>query len=445
MSNENKFDGYMNAFLGYGTKYRDPFRHTHYRSRSQGMQDWYEFDDLFTESGLVKKIIKAPVDEALRTGFTLKDGEAELEQNDAAQSLLEDLNFKSKFATALSWDRLYGGGVILMMLDDGGDLHDPVDENRIRSLEKMEVFDAKDVNPLYYYDDPQDPRFGYPRCYTVIGYHGNSFDVDASRLLIFSGSLISNRKRRERNGWGGSILEQVLEELTHYQTSHHFANVALERLSQSVTKFAGLAELLSTDFGEKAVQRRLQMIDMSRGMMNTIALDSEDDYDLKNITLAGVKDVLDDFEIALCSAADIPATVLFGRSPSGLNSSGESDLENYYNMVSRIQQLKIRPQLSRLLHLLNCCAEYHLNLPEEYTIEFNPLWNPTAKEQAETKQIEADARAKDAQAAATYVQLGALDPSEVRDKLDEEDTYTLDRSIDGAVGGNDDEGNRSET
>lgn len=444
MSNTNKFDGYMNAFLGYGTRYRDPFRHTHYRSHGTGMQYWSEFEDLFTDSGLVKKIIKAPVDEALRTGFTLMDGEATLEQDDNVQSLLEDLNFKDKFATGLSWDRLYGGSAILLMLDDGGDLTEPVNESSIKRLERMEVFDAKDVNPLYYYDDPTDPRYGYPRGYTIISYNGNSFDVDASRLLVFDGSLISNRKRRERNGWGGSILEQVLEELNHYQTSHHFANVALERLSQSVTKFAGLAELLSTDFGEKTVQRRLQMIDMSRGMMNTIALDSEDDYDLKNITLAGVKDVLDDFEIALCSAADIPATVLFGRSPSGLNSSGESDLENYYNMVGRIQELKIRPQLSRLLHLLNCCSEYNLNLPAEYTIVFNPLWNPTAKEQAETKQIEADARAKDAQAAATYVQLGALDPSEVRGKLDEDDTYKLDRSLDGAVGGSD-EGNSSET
>lgn len=440
---DKNLDGYMNAFLGYGTRNRDPFRHTHYRTRGSGMQYWSEFEDLFTESGLVKKIIKAPVDEALRTGFTLRDGESGLEQNADVQSLLEDKNFKSKFSSALSWDRLYGGGVILLMLDDGGNLTDPVNENSLKRLDHMEVFDAMDVNPLCYYEDPSDSRYGYPRSYTIIGYHGNSFDVDASRLLVFNGSLISNRKRRERNGWGGSVLEQVLEELTHYQMSHHFANVALERLSQSTIKFAGLAELLSTDFGEKAVQRRLQMIDMSRGMMNTIALDAEDDYDLKNISLSGVKDVLDDFEISLCSAADIPATILFGRSPSGLNSSGESDLENYYNMVERIQELKIRPQLSRLLHLLNKCSEYNLNLPDAYTIEFNPLWNPTAEERAKTKQIEADARAKEAQAAATYIQLGALDPSEVRDRLDKDDTYKLDRSLDGAVGG-DDEGNSSE-
>ncbi len=187
---------------------------------------------------------------------------------------------------------------------------------------------------------------------------------------------------------------------------------------------------------------------MARSMMNTIALDSEDEYDLKNVTLAGIKDVLDYFEIALCAAADIPATVLFGRSPSGQNSTGESDLENYYNMVERIQRQKIKPQLQRLIHLLDCCQDYHLNLPQEYTIEFNKLWNPSAKEQAETKQIEADARAKDAAAAAQYVSLGALDPQEVRNKLDEGDEYKLDRSIDKVMdtpaSGDEGHGNRSE-
>lgn len=206
--------------------------------------------------------------------------------------------------------------------------------------------------------------------------------------------------------------------------------------------------MLSTEFGEKQVEKRLQLIDMARGMMNTIALDKEDEYDLKNVTLAGIKDVLDEFEIALCAAADIPATVLFGRSPQGQNSTGESDLENYYNMIERIQQRKIKPQIYRLLHLMDCCSEYALNLPQDFTVDFAKLWNPSAKEQAETKQIEADARAKEAAAAAQYVSLGALDPQEVRQKLDDGDEYDLDRSIDKVMGtpvkDESDDGNHSE-
>ena len=442
-------DGYVNAVIGYGTRSRDPQMHTSYAGRRVNDREyWQEYEDLFTYNGLAQKIIKAPADEAVRAGFSLKDGEADIEQNDVVQSILEDLDFQQVFSTALCWDRLFGGGAVLLMLDDGGELSEPVNERQLRWIECMKAYDAQDVNPLAYCEDPADERYGLPNVYTVINYNGASFNVDASRLLIFDGGIVSNRMRRERNGWGGSIMEQVQDSLERYNTSHDFATLAIERLSQSVTKFDGLADMLSTEFGEKQVEKRLQLIDMARGMMNTIALDKEDEYDLKNVTLAGIKDVLDEFEIALCAAADIPATVLFGRSPQGQNSTGESDFENYYNMIERIQQRKIKPQIYRLLHLMDCCSEYALNLPQDFTIDFAKLWNPSAKEQAETKQIEADARAKEAAAAAQYVSLGALDPQEVRQKLDDGDEYDLDRSIDKVMGtpvkDESDDGNHSE-
>lgn len=84
----------------------------------------------------------------------------------------------------------------------------------------MKVYDAQDVNPLAYCEDPADERYGLPNVYTVINYNGASFNVDASRLLIFDGGIVSNRRRRERNGWGGSIMEQVQDNLERYNTSH---------------------------------------------------------------------------------------------------------------------------------------------------------------------------------------------------------------------------------
>lgn len=442
---ESKFDGYMNVFLGHGTRRWDPFWHTRYKGPGYGIASmWGEFDDLFTHNGIAKKIIKAPADEAMRAGFTLKDGDVELDQNDAVQSLLEDLNVEQKISTALCWDRLFGGGAILMMADDGNELTAPLDLSHVRGVESLEVFDAQDVTPTRWFRDPTDPRYGRPQTYSIISYNGGSFWVDESRLLIFDGELVSNTVRRARDGWGGSVLEAVADALKRLEGGEDNAQMALERLSQSILKLAGLAELLSTDFGESEVQKRVQLIDMVRGLMNTLVLDSEDEFDLKNISLAGVKDILEKFETTVCAAADIPATVLFGRAPDGMNSTGESDMENYYNMVARIQGRKVKPALYRLLRVLNACSDYGLNLPECYTIEFNKLWNPSAKEVAETKQAEAQARANEANAAAVYVNMGALDPLEVRDKLDDGDEYKLDRSLDKVVGGSDD-GNSSET
>ena len=124
---ESKFDGYMNVFLGHGTRRWDPFWHTRYKGPGYGIAStWGEFDDLFTHNGVAKKIIKAPADEAMRAGFTLKDGDVELDQNDAVQSLLEDLNVEQKISTALKRlrDVPTVGGVA--PVDANGDMRQPV-------------------------------------------------------------------------------------------------------------------------------------------------------------------------------------------------------------------------------------------------------------------------------------------------------------------------------
>lgn len=434
VSIKSRMDGFFNAFLGYGNRRRDPFTHTHYGYRDVSLEArWREYEDLFTYNGIAQKIIKAPAEDAVRVGFTLKDGEAKLEQNQAVQSALEDLNLQAVFSKVLCWDRLFGGGVVLMLIDDGGELNEPVNEAAIRGIRKMVVYDAQDVTPEYEYQDPNSPKYGKPETYTIVGYNGGAFSVHESRLLIFDGSVISNRERRRRNGWGGSIMEQVRDNLMRFVSSQDFSLMAMERISQSVLKLSGLGNVLSTDEGEKIIQKRLQLIDMARGMMNTIAIDSDDEYNIESITMTGMCDMLDKFESALAAAADMPITVLMGRSPGGLDSTGTSDLENYYNMIDRIRQRKLKPKINRLLHLLTLARDVNLTLPEEYTIEFGALWSPSAKEEADTKMAEAEARARDAATAAQYVSIGALDTQEVRDKLDEGDFYKLDRSLDKVI------------
>nr|DAO06821.1 MAG TPA: Portal [Caudoviricetes sp.] len=428
-------DGFFNAFLGYGTRRRDPFTHTYFHSGQVESiaARWHEYEELFTYNGIAQKIIKIPANDAVRAGFTLGDGDSKLEQNKAVQSIMEDLNFQSVFSKALCWDRLYGGGVVLMLIDDGGELQDPLNESAIKGIRKLVVYDAQDVTPEYDYQDPNHPLYGKPETYTIVGYNGGAFSVHESRLLIFDGSLISNRERRQRNGWGGSIMEQVRDNLMRFVSSQEFSLMAMERMSQSVLKLSGMGNVLSTDEGEKIIQKRLQLIDMARGMMNTIALDTEDEYNIETITMGGLCEMVDKFETALSAAADIPITVLMGQSPGGLDATGDSDLENYYNMVDRIRQRTLKPKINRLLHLLSLAHDVPLNLPDEYTIEFGKLWSPSAKEEADTKMAEAEARARDAATATQYVSIGALDTQEVRDKLDEGDFYKLDRSLDKVI------------
>ena len=106
-------------------------------------------------------------------------------------------------------------------------------------------------------------------------------------------------------------------------------------------------------------------------------------------TFTGLKDVFDSMCLNLCGCSHIPAAKLFGREPAGLNSSGKSDLQNYYDYVEGQRETRLRPLLEKLLPVLAMsCWGY---VPGDIGVSFPSLWTPTAKELAEIAEKKAAA------------------------------------------------------
>ena len=81
--------------------------------------------------------------------------------------------------------------------------------------------------------------------------------------------------------------------------------------------------------------------------------------------------VLQAFLIICCAAADIPATRLLGREPTGMNSTGESDIRNYYDRLHADQKIRLTPALARLDEVL---IRHTLGKrPKEINYEWNSL------------------------------------------------------------------------
>ena len=86
----------------------------------------------------------------------------------------------------------------------------------------------------------------------------------------------------------------------------------------------------------------------------------------------------------MAGAAEIPATKLFGRSPQGLNATGEADLRNYYDMISQMQERMLRPALEKLLPVMAIsCWGY---VPDDMEIVFEPVMTTSPAERAELAQ-----------------------------------------------------------
>lgn len=98
-------------------------------------------------------------------------------------------------------------------------------------------------------------------------------------------------------------------------------------------------------------------------------------------TFTGLQDVYDAMCLDLAGASRIPVTKLFGRSPAGMDATGESDLINYYDYVDTLRESVLRPILERVLPV--AYLSVWGAVPEDVEISFPSLWTPTAKDVAE--------------------------------------------------------------
>lgn len=233
--------------------------------------------------------------------------------------------------------------------------------------------------------------------------------------------------------WGQPEYNKLKRALREAITANSDGVKLLERSVQAIYKMKNLAELLQTEKGEDDVLKRLEAIDLARGILNSIVIDNEgEDYDFKSFTLTGIKDVIDSTYNMLSAISNIPQTILFGRSPAGMNSTGQSDLENYYNYVDRYRKADLRKAYKTYIDLLCIAGKNSGELKEvpEYKFTYKPLWNLSETEQATVNKTNADTEYTKAQTAQVYVDMGALDPTEVRDGLKQDGNYDIQELID---------------
>lgn len=431
-------DGYTNVLNKYGTTQDNSEA---YRYEREPIIPDMQLTSLYEGNGLFSKIIDTPAEEALKHGFNLNLNSDELDN--FVEECLDELEWEEKAATAIKWARLYGGSIIVMLIDDGRGLEEPVDWQNIKSIDELRVFERAVVQPDYaslYMQDyggkgnvNRTSKFGEPEFYYVTSMYG-SFMVHESRCLVFrNGVLPEQVSNTTYQMWGMPEYIRIKRALRETVTAHTDATKLLERSVQAIYSMKNLASLLATDDGEDQVVRRLEVIDMARGLLNSIAIDADgENYDFKSISFSGVKDVIDSTCNMLSALANIPQTLLFGRSPAGENATGASDLENYYNFVERIQKLMLKRNLRYLLDVVFRAGVASGEIDEEpdYKLVFNPLWSLSDAEQATVEQTKASASLTKAQTAQIYVDMQALDPSEIRRKLASDDEFTVEEIID---------------
>lgn len=155
------------------------------------------------------------------------------------------------------------------------------------------------------------------------------------------------------------------------------------------------------------MRKRLNLIDLSRSVSNTILLDGLEQYSKQASTIGGYPDLVKEYRLALSGASGFPMTKLFGDTASGLNSNGDNDVRNFYDRLKSEQDDRLRAPCERIAKLIMLSENSGFRgVDKNVKIQFNPLWQMTDTQEAEWKN-------KIAQTDKIYIETGVLSAENV--------------------------------
>lgn len=413
-------DGWTNILTGLGQAGRD--------KKVSGVfkmcRTWYqtELDELYRADGLARVVVDTVADEMVRQGW-----EVEGDEKDYISGQMDELHAYSKIADLIKWARLYGGGIIVMGINDGRELEEPVDINNIRDIKWLHSFDryqASSANGMFE-GDLNSPNYGFPDVYLVTDSRtGNVFYVHHSRTLRMDWQILPPRFQNWNDGWGDPIFASIYDELRNYSTLYgNLATMSYDFVTK-VLKVDNLAQIVASD-GCNTLQQRVSILNLAAGITNMSVIDTNESLEKYSTQLAGIADIVDRFMLALSAVSGIPVSLLFGRAPAGLNATGDNDVRNFYDRISQYQETKLKPILERFVSYLYLCKDSPLGgkEPDHWSISFVPLWQNTEEQEAIIRRTVAEADA-------IYLDRGVLDPSEVAISRFGGDSYNMNTIID---------------
>lgn len=376
-------DAFSNPLFRLGWGSQSPLEATEYPLTR--MTDNYALlNSLYRDNWVVQNVVGLMVDDMLREWYKPK-GTITPEMQDRLNQLERETRIRDRLNAGLRWGRLYGGAAGLLMIKGQEDLSKPLDLGMVfpGSFQGLYILDRwmgiTTTNGLVM--EAGEP---VPEYYSITDARGHTVArVHHSRVIRFTGRELPEIERQAEMYWGESEVEALYKEVVaHDNVSANMAALTFQA-NINTMEVKGLEQLFS--IGSSQAQRRfwnvMQAQSVLRSNFGTQLVEEGTKLTNTQYTFTGLQEVYESMALNLCGASHYPMTKLFGRSPSGMNATGESDLRNYYDYVDSQREAKLRPALQKLLPVLAMSAWGYI--PVDLDFSFPPLWTPTETETAE--------------------------------------------------------------
>jgi len=394
-------------------------------------------ETFYRESALAQKFTDIPIDDCFVRGWTWTSDQEEKVKK--IEDEIEWLMVVPRIKDAMRAARIHGDGFLaLMTMENGGDLTEPLDVDKIgpEDLKAVHAFDWFDLDILLHNGDHFHPGWSEPELFRITPTRtaeeiassgveaprregevpGAPFDIHASRLIHFTG-----RTAPRTEGWtaypedrNAGALQLAAPDIQRHEGCLAAIAHMVQESSHTVYSVRGLEAIRAgASTADMSLEQTVETMLGNRSIYRTSIIDERDKLERLNLPLSNFKELADLFLHRVASAADIPISRFEGSSPAGFQSTGESEMKNWAIAVKGRQEA-LTPMLQPLFDVL--AKSLGLNPEEDMDFEWCSLIDQSDEEQATLSELQA-------KTVTLLTTPGILDENEAREILSKNEFF----------------------
>jgi len=398
-----RFDSWVNFFTGMNTG-KDKIKQG---TPTHIFLTEFEAEELYASDRASKKVVNSIALDSTREWIEYTN----LDTDVVKYLLLEEkrLSIKSRFTEAMTFARLYGGAGIWVVANDGREVNEPLDVKNIVSIDNLVVLtrwelwiEATDIE-----NNAASINFGKPNFYrlnpittgnqVVVKNEGvQQKPIHYTRILRFDGERLPKRKFIENQYWHDSVLSSLFNSLSRFNQTNDAISSIIQDFVKKVMKMKDLASIIDSGGKEKTTER-VQLLNEVSSILNTVLIDADtEEFSLQSAQVAGLAELVKTVDNKFVADTGLPHTKVLGESPSGLGATGESEQDDYNEVVRKAQEDDLKDNITRLLFiLLHSQPAKALKVNPAYDFKFKPLKIKSDKEIAEIRNIVSQSNERD--------------------------------------------------
>lgn len=297
------------------------------------------------------------------------------------------------FQQAIEMCGFYGGCLAYIDVGDisAEDMRLPLgadaDTFKQGSFKGLKLIEPFYIAPARYTSwNPLDRGYFVPQSWLI-----NGREVHASRFLYFAENKPPTILLPSYNFFGIPLAQTVIDSVSGFEETNKAAARLMTKFACTVFKTDMNDVLSGGDGGE--IRKRIAYFAQNRDNDGVMTVDKEaEDIVLSSHSLAGVTDVVRQQMEIVAAMFGEPAVKMWGISPNGFNSTGDSDMRSHYDHINAVQERIMRSPLEYLTKIvqLNLYGQTDDNL----SFQFIPLSDEDERLQAEIQKIKVDSMAE---------------------------------------------------